>query len=161
MINVNYSLSIRLGSLLAEKGLTLAVAESCTGGGLAEEITAVAGSSEYFNRGFIVYSNQAKQDCLNVSSETLECYGAVSVEVAREMAQGLLKYPGVDVGISITGIAGPSGGTVDKPVGTVCFGLALCGGGCQQKKIFFESGRKNIRTCAIGYALQWLLETVS
>ncbi|MCH9643387.1 MAG: CinA family protein [Gammaproteobacteria bacterium] len=161
MTNINYSLSIKLGKILKQKGLKVSVAESCTGGGLAEEITAVAGSSAYFNRGFVVYSNEAKQECLSVSKESLDEHGAVSEVVAREMAQGLLKHTDADLCVSITGTAGPSGGTVEKPVGTVCFGLVTKEGRCDSSREFFTSGRKHIRSNAICFALDWLLNAAT
>jgi nicotinamide-nucleotide amidase len=114
----------RVGRLLGQRGLTLALAESCTGGLIGHRITSMAGSSDYFERGMVVYSNLAKEELLGVRHETLENHGAVSAETAREMALGACKRAHTDIGLSVTGIAGPSGGTDDKPVGTVFFGLA-------------------------------------
>ena len=113
-----------VGGLLIEKGATLALAESCTGGLIASRLTDVPGSSDYFLFSGVTYSNEAKMKVLGVSRETLEARGAVHVETAREMAAGARKVVGADYGLSISGIAGPSGGTADKPVGTVCIGLA-------------------------------------
>lgn len=145
-----------LAASLKMKGQSFAVAESCTGGGLAKAITDIPGSSAWFDRGVVTYSNQAKQDLLNVSAETLEQYGAVSEQTAREMAEGLLASTTVDITISITGIAGPEGGSKDKPVGTVWFGFA---GNtfetqtyCQQ----FSGDRLAIREAAIQFSLQLL-----
>jgi nicotinamide-nucleotide amidase len=160
MTNINYSLSMQLGKLLEMHGLTLALAESCTGGGFAEEVTAVSGSSSWFDRGFVVYSNAAKQGLLDVKSETLEVFGAVSEQTAMEMALGVLKHSDADVSLSITGIAGPGGETSGKPVGTVWFGLARRDGGCRAQLAHFEGGRKNVRKCSIEYGLRWLLQEV-
>lgn len=113
-----------VGKLLSEKGMTLAVAESCTGGMLSNEITNVAGASKYFERGIVTYSNTSKSKLLGVSGTTIDRHGAVSEETAREMAVGVRENANVDIGIGITGIAGPSGGTPAKPVGTVFIGLA-------------------------------------
>ena len=122
-------LAIELGAALKARGFMLALAESCTGGMVAQAVTSVAGSSAWFDRGFVTYSNEAKIDMLGVSAETLENFGAVSEQTAAEMALGCLKASAVKhsqahIAGSITGIAGPDGGTADKPVGTVCFGIA-------------------------------------
>ena len=118
------TLATELGAALKAHGYMLALAESCTGGMVAEAITSVAGCSTWFDRGFVTYSNQAKIDMLGVSAQTLETFGAVSEETAREMALGALKHSLAHIAGSITGIAGPDGGTADKPVGTVCFAWA-------------------------------------
>ncbi|MDD2407554.1 MAG: CinA family protein [Tepidiphilus sp.] len=117
-------LARELGMLLAARGWMLATAESCTGGAVAEAITAIAGSSGWFERGFVTYANAAKIEVLGVDPLTLERHGAVSEAVAREMALGALTHSQAELALSITGIAGPDGGTPDKPVGTVCFGWA-------------------------------------
>ena len=122
-------LATELGAALKARGFMLALAESCTGGMVAQAVTSVAGSSAWFDRGFVTYSNAAKIDMLGVSAETLENFGAVSEQTAAEMALGCLKASAVKhsqahIAGSITGIAGPEGGTADKPVGTVCFGIA-------------------------------------
>ena len=133
-----------LGKLLKEKGLTLAVAESCTGGWIQKLITDVPGSSAYFLGGVVAYSNLLKQKLLNVSPQTLILYGAVSYEVACEMASGVREITGSDIGISTTGIAGPTGGTIDKPVGLVYIGICT-----SQKltayKFLFAGTRKGIK----------------
>ncbi|MDF3055536.1 MAG: CinA domain protein [Gammaproteobacteria bacterium] len=118
------SLSTQLGELLLAKGLKLATAESCTGGGIAQIITEIPGSSAWFDRGFIPYSNLAKQQMLDVKAVTLAQHGAVSEAVARELAQGALRNSQAHISVSITGIAGPSGGSPEKPVGTVWIGYA-------------------------------------
>ena len=117
-------LATELGGILKARGWMLALAESCTGGMAAEAVTSVVGSSTWFERGFVTYSNAAKIEMLGVSAETLDRFGAVSEETAREMALGALKHSHANVAISITGIAGPDGGTPEKPVGTVCFAWA-------------------------------------
>lgn len=116
------------GALLAQEGLTLGCAESCTGGLMSHMVTGVAGSSAYFLGGVVAYANGVKEQVLGVLPQTLLTFGAVSEETALEMAQGVRAITKADIGLSITGIAGPDGGTVDKPVGTICFGLASNGG---------------------------------
>ena len=110
--------------LLAKRGRTLAIAESCTGGLIASRITDVAGSSEVFRYGFVTYANEAKQELVGVSQDALRSYGAVSDPVARQMAEGALKAGEADIAVAVTGIAGPAGGSEEKPVGTVFLGLA-------------------------------------
>ena len=161
MTNINYSLSQAVGYALAERQLKLALAESCTGGGLSEEITAVAGSSAWFDRGFVTYSNRAKQEQLEVDEKTLIEHGAVSLETAKEMALGVLKHSAADYALSITGIAGPIGGTPEKPVGTVWFGLASRNDVVLAREAFFTGGRKNVRSLSIEFALKWLLEELN
>ena len=117
------TLATALGHALKQRGYLLTLAESCTGGMVAEAITNIAGSSAWFDRGFVTYSNTAKIEMLNVSNTTLEAYGAVSEQTAAEMAIGALNNSHAQIAGSITGIAGPSGGSVEKPVGTVCFAL--------------------------------------
>ncbi|NLD37931.1 MAG: nicotinamide-nucleotide amidohydrolase family protein [Desulfatiglans sp.] len=114
-----------LGNILIQKSLTIATAESCTGGLIGHMITSIPGSSAYFMGGIISYSNQAKCDLLGVSADTLKKYGAVSGETAREMAWGIRERFGTDIGLSVTGIAGPDGGTKEKPVGTVFMGFVF------------------------------------
>jgi nicotinamide-nucleotide amidase len=117
-----------VGGLLAERGLTLALAESCTGGLIGNWITDVPGSSAYFLLGVVAYANQAKRSLLGVREETLALHGAVSTQTAEEMAAGVRRAAGADIGLATTGIAGPGGGSPEKPVGTVCIGLAWEGG---------------------------------
>jgi nicotinamide-nucleotide amidase len=118
-------LATQLGKALKSRGLTLSVAESCTGGMASQYVTAIAGSSAWFDRAFITYSNQAKIDMLDVSKQNLDNFGAVSEQTAQAMAVGSLNNSLADIAASITGVAGPSGGTEDKPVGMVCFAFAF------------------------------------
>ena len=113
-----------LAQILLSRNWTVSLAESCTGGLVCATLTELAGSSEWFERGYITYSNEAKAECLDVPSHLIESYGAVSEEVAKAMAEGARMNSGSNVAISITGVAGPSGGSAEKPVGTVCFGWA-------------------------------------
>lgn len=155
-----YPKSKILGALLKKQQLKIATAESCTGGGLAFWITSVSGSSDYLERGFVTYTNESKVSLLGVNPATLEKHGAVSKEVAAEMAAGVLKNSQADLAFSITGVAGPLGGSPEKPVGTVWFGLALRNGVCETRKMFFSPGRSHVRAQAIGFALDWLNVTL-
>lgn len=150
-------LAERLGALLLERGECLAAAESCTGGWLAQSVTAIAGSSAWFDRGFVTYSNAAKVDMLGVPETTLERHGAVSEATARAMAQGALTHSGADWSVAITGVAGPSGGSPEKPVGTVCFAWAWREGGCEASTCHFGGDRACVRECSVDYALKGLL----
>jgi PncC family amidohydrolase len=142
------------------KGVTIGVAESCTGGLLGAAITAMPGSSAVFAGGFLTYSNNLKHRLLGVSNESLETYGAVSEVVAREMAAGARERLGVDIAISITGVAGPGGGSPDKPVGTVCFGIATQDGVTTECQHFDAPSRNRVRDYAVIHAMKRLLETV-
>ena len=149
-------LASRAGRFLAQKGWLLATAESCTGGWVAQALTAIGGSSVWFERGFVTYSNAAKQSMLGVGAATLSAHGAVSEAVAGEMARGALKNSAAQVALSITGVAGPSGGSVDKPVGTVCFGWAWRGG-CRVETCHFTGDRTQVRRSSVIHALTQLL----
>lgn len=141
-------------------GLRIATAESCTGGMVSAALTDVAGSSDVFDRGFVTYSNAAKQDMLGVSAETLAAHGAVSEAVAREMAEGALSHSAADLAVSVTGIAGP-GGSEFKPEGRVCFGLALRGHETQVETVEFGArGRDKVREAARDQALSLLARAV-
>ncbi len=155
-----YPKSRILGALLKQQQLKLATAESCTGGGLAFWITSVSGSSDYLERGFVTYTNESKIQLLGVDAHLIEKHGAVSKEVAAEMARGALKNSQADIALSITGVAGPLGGSPEKPVGTVCFGLALRDGTCETRKMLFSPGRSHVRAQTIGFALDWLNATL-
>lgn len=153
-------LAERLGTLLLERGEWLAAAESCTGGWLAQSVTAIAGSSAWFDRGFVTYSNAAKMDMLGVPEATLDRHGAVSEATARAMAQGVLAYSRADWSVAITGIAGPSGGSPEKPVGTVCFAWAWRDGGCEACTRYFAGDRAFVRERSVHYALSGLLARI-
>jgi len=141
-----------------QRGLKIATAESCTGGMEGAALTDIAGSSTVFERGFITYSNEAKMELLGVSEQTLAAHGAVSAETAQEMAAGALDHSLADVAVSITGIAGPAGGTAEKPVGLVWFGLAVKGSPPKaEKRQFPDRGRASIRQESATTALQLLL----
>ena len=148
-------LEVLVGRLLTEKKSTVAVAESCTGGLISSRLTDVAGSSAYFWGGVVSYSNEAKEKFLGVSSETLQKYGAVSSECALEMAAGIRRLANVDYAIAVTGIAGPGGGTSEKPVGTVHVALATKNG-VQEKQYFFPLGRKEFKAQVASIALDTL-----
>lgn len=147
-----------LGRLLLERGEWLAAAESCTGGWLAQSVTAIAGSSAWFDRGFVTYSNAAKMDMLGVPGATLERHGAVSEAVARAMAQGVLANSRADWSVAITGIAGPGGGSPEKPVGMVCFAWARKDGGCEAQTCHFSGDRAMVREQSVRHALVGLID---
>lgn len=152
-----HALSEQLGTLLKQHQLKLATAESCTGGQLAQTITAIPGASLWFELGFITYSNLSKQALLGVSEETLRLYGAVSKETAAAMAEGVLKNSVADISIAITGIAGPSGGTKTKPVGTVYFAWSDKNSICETCKHQFDGERLIIRYDAVAFSLKKLI----
>ncbi|OZI39735.1 damage-inducible protein CinA [Bordetella genomosp. 5] len=153
-----------LGQALMENDWMMGTAESCTGGLVAGAVTAVPGSSNWFDRGFVTYSNQAKIEQLEVSAETLDLFGAVSEPIALEMANGVLLASGTaHVSVATTGIAGPDGGTPGKPVGMVCFGFAMrAAGGISSRAVthVFEGDRTQVRRAAVEVALRGLLELV-
>ncbi len=155
------SLAERLARHLLAARYRLATAESCTGGWISKVITDVPGSSDWFECGYVVYSNAAKVRDLGVSGQTLQKYGAVSEPTVREMAAGALRVAGAQVAVSVSGIAGPDGGTPDKPVGTVWFGLAVSRGqGLEQiaKREQFPGDRESVRRRTVEYALQLILD---
>jgi PncC family amidohydrolase len=145
-----------LGLLLREKGLNIALAESCTGGLIASRITDIPGSSEYFEAGVVVYSNQAKQRFLSVPEQSIQAYGAVSKEVAAKMAEGVRQATGTDIGLSVTGIAGPGGGSPEKPVGTVYLGLSAKEG-TLVRKFQFTGTRTEIKEQTATEALKFVM----
>ncbi len=159
MNNTNSHLSLKVAELFQAQGLMLSSAESCTGGLLASEITAIAGSSTYFDRGFITYSNEAKHEVLDVDYALLQHYGAVSESVAAAMARGALIHSHADIAISITGIAGPRSDISAKPVGLVWFGVATKQGVCETRMAQFHGERQQVRAASVGFALEWLIET--
>jgi competence/damage-inducible protein CinA-like protein len=154
-------LAASLGRLLRERGRTLAVAESCTGGMIAKLLTDVPGSSDYFLGGLVSYADSAKRDLLGVREETLRAHGAVSEEVAREMARGAMERFGSDLALAVTGIAGPDGGTPDKPVGTVHFALAGRGAAEIARKREFIGDRAAVRLASCLYALDLVRRRVA
>jgi nicotinamide-nucleotide amidase len=147
--------------LLIDKKLTLAVAESCTGGGLCQALTEIPGSSTWFDRGFVTYSNQAKVDMLGVSSALLEQYGAVSFETARAMVDGVHGQSNAELAIAITGIAGPDGGTAEKPVGTVFFGIGQKDQAVKIDKRRFKGDRGEVRQRSVEFVLKALLKMLA
>ena len=149
-----------LGRALEARGWKVATAESCTGGLIAGAITHVAGSSGWFERGFVTYSNRAKSELLGVASETLAVHGAVSEAVALEMAAGALARSPADVAVAVTGVAGPSGGTAAKPVGMVCLAWAWRGGAVEAVTRQFPGDRAAVRAATVEAALAGLLARV-
>ena len=147
----------RLVKVLAEKKMTCATTESCTGGGVGHAITAVSGSSAVFWGGIISYDNSVKHGVLGVPEEVLATKGAVSSECAAAMAEGARRLLKTDLAVSITGIAGPGGGSAEKPVGLVWFGVASTSGTITEKKVF-PGDRESVRTAAIEHALKLLLK---
>lgn len=148
----------QLADNLNRLGSCVVTAESCTGGGLAAAMTGVPGSSNWFERGFVTYSNEAKQELLGVKSSTLEQYGAVSEETAAEMVIGAVSHSHAQYGVSITGIAGPDGGSADKPVGTVCVGWFNANREIKTARVVFNGDRERVRQQASLLALQGLLD---
>jgi len=160
--------ALALSQFLIEHRLLISTAESCTGGMVSGALTDLAGSSNWFDRGFITYSNQAKVDSLGVQTELIQNHGAVSEEVAREMAIGTITHSKANIGLSITGVAGPTGGSLEKPVGFVCFGWAWRRNGVIESHTqgvhllasdisITDSTRHVVRTLARDYALKELL----
>jgi nicotinamide-nucleotide amidase len=150
----------RLAIQLQAKGWLLASAESCTGGLIAAACTNLAGSSLWFERGFVTYSNQAKTDMLGVDAALITAHGAVSEAVARAMTQGALAHSKAQVAVAVTGIAGPSGGSPAKPVGTVCFGFALPGQVVSEQQQF-KGDRASVRAASVEHALGKILELLA
>jgi len=149
-------LARRLGRLLKRKRQKLVTAESCTGGWAAQAVTAIAGSSDWFERGFVTYSNEAKRELLGVSRRTLQKFGAVSEETAREMARGALRRGRGSIALSITGVAGPGGGSRAKPVGMVCFGWAKRGT-LRSETRRFKGDRRGVRRRSVIHALKGVI----
>ncbi len=143
-----------IGLYLLRRNEFLVTAESCTGGWIAKSLTDVSGSSQWFDRGFITYSNASKVEMLNVNASVIEKHGAVSEQVAVEMAAGALKNSHSTYSLSVTGIAGPSGGSVEKPVGMVCFGWGKKGEPIQAETRVFEGNRDEIRYKTVEYVLR-------
>jgi len=151
-------LARRLGRRARKRGIDIVTAESCTGGGVATAMTRISGSAKWFERGFVTYTNVAKKEMLGVRQDTLRKYGAVSEEVAIEMARGALKHSHADVSVAVTGIAGPTGGVPGKPVGTVHFAWAVRGGVVQARRFRFEGNRVEVRLQSVHVAIQGLID---
>jgi len=144
-----------LSKILLANGLTISVAESCTGGSLSHTIASIPGASSYFNCGYITYSNQSKVEMLGVDIQKIKNYGAVSEEVALEMVLGVVARSHTDVAVSVTGVAGPTGGTPEKPVGTVCFGF-YSDGKTNTSTQLFSGDRASIVSQSVSFALKQL-----
>ena len=150
-----------VATLLCKRGLMLVTAESCTGGWIAKCCTDLPGSSHWFERGFVTYTNEAKMEELGVMAETLQAYGAVSEATVAEMATGALRQSNAQVSVSVSGIAGPGGGRPDKPVGTVCFGWALAGKTPVTRRVLFLGDREQVRRQAVAEALRGVTNIVT
>jgi nicotinamide-nucleotide amidase len=150
------TLARKLGERLKERKSLLVTAESCTGGWVSQVVTSVAGSSDWFERGFVTYSNAAKQELLGVRAETLSRHGAVSEQTAREMALGALARGKGTHALAVTGVAGPTGGSREKPVGTVCFAWADAAG-CRTETKHFAGDREAVRRQSVVHALDGVL----
>jgi nicotinamide-nucleotide amidase len=154
------ALAAKVGQELERRKLVLATAESCTGGWVAQVITACPNSSQWFDRGFVTYTNLAKQELLGVSEAVLSQHGAVSEKTARAMAEGAIAHSQARVALSITGIAGPTGGTPDKPVGTVWFAWAGSGRDTVAARYVFNGDRHDVRRQSVERALQQLIQFI-
>lgn len=157
MADALYSLAEEIGRRLAENRHKLVIAESCTGGWVAKCVTDVAGSSEWFERGFVTYSNQAKIEVLGVPDSELSRFGAVSRETVQKMALGALAHSDAQFAVAVSGIAGPGGGTEDKPVGTVWFAWQLAGKPCRACLHHLTGNRNTVRKKAVVIALEGIL----
>jgi nicotinamide-nucleotide amidase len=156
-----HDLAAQVGAALKSHGMMLTTAESCTGGGVAQAITEVAGSSAWFERGFVTYSNLSKQQMLGVSEATLKQYGAVSEAVVREMVAGALANSTSNIALSVSGIAGPDGGTVEKPIGTVWFAWGIKHGVTTAQRHLLKGNRSEVRIQAVNIALQGVLHLLA
>jgi nicotinamide-nucleotide amidase len=154
-------LATKVGEALKSHGLVLTTAESCTGGGVAQAVTEISGSSAWFERGFVTYANLAKVEMLGVQQATLDAHGAVSEATVREMAEGALRHSRADVSLAVSGIAGPTGGTPEKPVGTVWFAWSLRDGETHAKLHHLSGNRADIRVQAMRIALQGVLDLLA
>lgn len=152
-----YRLAVRVGQRLKHRELMVATAESCTGGWIGQAITMVPGSSEWFERGFITYTNISKREMLGVKSSSLAKHGAVSEQVVREMALGALASSHAQIAVAVSGVAGPGGGSPGKPVGTVCFAWARKGKGVEVETRRFRGDRDQVRNRCVQHALKGVL----
>jgi nicotinamide-nucleotide amidase len=152
-----YRLAEKVGAALKKRKLMLATAESCTGGWISEAVTMVPGSSDWFERGFVTYTYISKREMLGVKEATLGRHGAVAEEVVREMAEGALAHSHAQVAVAVSGVAGPSGGTPEKPIGTVCFAWAAKDGATRAETRRFSGNREAVRRRSVEHALKGLL----
>lgn len=155
-----YELAGRCGDALKKRGWMLAAAESCTGGWIGQAVTMVPGSSGWFDRGFVTYTNEAKQDMLGVAAETLKKHGAVSEQTVTEMVAGALRASRAQVAVAVSGVAGPGGGTRAKPVGTVCIAWCLAGEAPRARTQRFPGDRDAVRRQTVIAALEGLIEAI-
>ena len=151
-------LAKELGEILIQRGLMLVSAESCTGGWVGQTVTSIPGSSKWYERGFITYSNNSKSEMLGVSHRSLEKFGAVSEQIAAEMAAGAISSSCAQVSLAVTGIAGPGGSTEGKPVGMICHSWAIKNGLARTAVCFLEGDRESIRKQAVVIALQGMID---
>jgi nicotinamide-nucleotide amidase len=156
-----FRLAEKVGAALKRRGLMLTTAESCTGGWVSEAVTMVPGSSDWFERGFVTYTYISKREMLGVKEATLEKHGAVAEEVVREMAEGAIARSHAQVAVAVSGVAGPSGGTPEKPVGTVCFAWGMKDGGSASETKRFTGDREAVRRQSVGHALAGVLALLS
>jgi nicotinamide-nucleotide amidase len=152
------TLAAQVGAALRERGLYLAAAESCTGGWVCQAVTDIAGSSAWFERGFVTYTNTAKQNMLGVPLAVLDEHGAVSKATVRAMVDGVLNHSPADCALAVSGIAGPTGATPGKPVGTVWFAWLRRGGDCVTRREQFDGDRRAVRKQAVAVALQGIID---
>lgn len=155
------NIAAQVGAVLKSHGLLLATAESCTGGGVAQALTDISGSSAWFERGFVTYSNISKVEMLDVRQSTLDTHGAVSEATVREMAEGALVHSYAHISLAVSGIAGPEGGTAEKPVGTVWFAWALRGGEVYAQRHHLHDGRAAVREQSVQIALLGVLDLLN
>ena len=156
-----YKLAERVGKALKSRNLMLVTAESCTGGWIAQAVTMVPGSSDWFERGYVTYTYISKREMLGVKEATLAAHGAVAEEVVREMAEGALERSHAQVAVAVSGVAGPGGGTPGKPVGTVCFAWAAKNAASRAQTVRFPGDRDAVRRLSVERALQGVLRLVS
>ena len=156
-----YELSGRVGDALKARNLMMAAAESCTGGWIGQAITMVPGSSKWFDRAFVTYTNEAKQEMLGVSAETLNEFGAVSEQTVREMVAGALARSRANIAVAVSGIAGPDGGSRKKPVGTVLLAWGEKGGGIKAQAVHFQGDRDAVRRQTVIAALEGVLARIA
>ena len=150
-----------IAEILTENDQTVTTVESCTGGGIAHALTGIPGSSNWFKQGYVTYSNESKSELVGVPAELIDRFGAVSLEVAESMAEGARISANADYGLSVTGIAGPGGGSEEKPVGTVCFGWSHISGAVESQIQHFEGDRTTVRLLSIQFSLKEYLDSLN